>query len=79
MRSWWRDISRSRAHVGAGILSQRGMRDWRRCKPADTVRKITSGLGFAVVGGQRNGSLCGQQEEGKCLLEVEADRLVIVA
>jgi hypothetical protein len=37
-----------------------------------------SGFGFAVMGSQRNGGLCRQQEESKCLLKVEADRFVVV-
>src|SRR5450631_409919 len=37
-----------------------------------------SGFGFAVIGSQRNGGLCRQQEESKRLLKVEADRFVVV-
>jgi len=39
----------------------------------------TSGLRLAVPGRQRNGGLGRQQQERKCLLKVEADRLVVMA
>ena len=58
-------------------------RKWRAADVRETldvcpVPKRKSRFGFAVVGCQRNGGFCRQQEERKCFLKVEPDRLVVM-
>ena len=67
-----------RVFKGCGAKSTRGPHPFVS-QVAGRSREPSSGFGFAVASNQRNGSLRGQQQEGKGLLQVKPDRLVVMA